>query len=280
MNPVDKARLASEVSSRALEMGGDIDGAAANAKRAWHGNGYRPSFYSGANNAQAFNPNAKYVAEWTLHPIDGGPGGPMVARSVLAPLADRAIQGGFKFADETVTNGIQAVSKPGLWNVSFASFGSIERDGKRIDGRSYDVRVLADTGIRVLADPGKGEKTLVPIGKVFVPNISDAQLQSIRSNAELEARAIIDERNKNRPEPPASVLRGMTREQWIRQIQDPFRMATVDDGRPLIAMPLSDQEFAATRPSGTNYNEVKMLAKWLEIGQILSLARSGTVSSP
>jgi len=272
MNPVDKARLASEVSSRALEMGGDINGAAANAKRAWQGSGYRPSFYSGANNAQAFNPNAKYVAEWTLHPIDGGPGGPMVARSVLAPLADRAIQNGFKFADETVTNGIQAVSKPGLWKVSFDSFGSVEKDGKKIDGRSYDVRVLADTG--------KGEKTLVPIGKVFVPNISDAQLQSIRSNAELEAKAIIDERNKNQPEPSASVLRGMTREQWIRQIQDPFRMATVADGRPLSAPPMSDQEFAATRPSGTNYNEVKMLAKWLEIGQILSLARSGTVSSP
>jgi len=52
-------------------------------------------------------------------------------------------------------------------------------------------------------------------------------------------------------------------------------LATGADGKPL-----SDQDFAATRPSGTNYNEVKMLAKWLEIGQILSLARSGTVSSP
>jgi len=267
MNPVDKARLGAEVSSRALEMGGDIEGAAANAKRAWGGSGYSPSFYSGANNAQAFNPNAKYVAEWALHPIDGGPGGPMIARSVLAPLAERAIKNGFKFADETVTNGIQAVSKPGLWKVSFDSFGSVEKDGKKIEGRSYDVRVLADTG--------KGEKTLVPIGKVFVPNISKAQLDGIRSDAELEARAIIDERNKRQPEPPANVLRGMTREQFIRQSQDPFRLATGADGKPL-----SDQDFAATRPSGTNYNEVKMLAKWLEIGQILNLARSGTVSSP
>lgn len=269
LNPVDKAILRNEVESRALANGGDIDAAAAQAQRSFSASGRAPSFYSGANNAKALDPNAKYVAEWAPHPIDGGPGGPMMTRGVLHPLADRFIKEGGRFADPSVTTAAQAVAKPGLWNVKFDSFGEVERDGRKIQGRSYDVRIMVHSE--------NGAKDLVPIGKVFVPTINDAQLQRIREDAEAEATKIVNqriaERTRNPVEPPASMARGMSREEFQRQLIDPMRVRTNPDGSPM-----TDRQVVESVENRRNYNEVKGLAKWLEIGMIVDLARSGSAA--
>lgn len=269
LNPVDKAILRNEVESRALANGGDIDAAAAQAQRSFSASGRAPSFYSGANNAKALDPNAKYVAEWAHQPIDGGPGGPMVARGVLHPLADRFIKDGGRFADPSVTTAAQAVAKPGLWNVKFDSFGEIERDGRKIQGRSYDVRIMVHSE--------NGAKDLVPVGKVFVPTINDAQLQRIREDAETEATNIVNERIKERArtsaQPPPEALRGKTPEEFKRQIVDPLRVMKNPDGSRM-----TDRQVVDSVVNNRNYNEVKALAKWLEIGMIVDLARSGSAA--
>ena len=269
LNPVDKAILRNEVESRALANGGDIDAAASQAQRSFSASGRAPSFYSGANNAKALDPNAKYVAEWAPHPIDGGPGGPMMTRGVLHPLADRFIKEGGRFADPSVTTAAQAVSKPGLWNVKFDSFGEVERDGRKIQGRSYDVRIMVHSE--------NGAKDLVPVGKVFVPTINDAQLQRIREDAEAEATNIVNDRIaqriRDRGEPPASMPHGMSREQFQRQMLDPLRGMRNPDGAPM-----TDRQVVDFVENRRNYNEVKGLAKWLEIGMIVDLARSGSAS--
>lgn len=269
LNPVDKAILRNEIESRALANGGDIDAAASQAQRSFSASGRSPSLYSGANNAKALDANAKYVAEWAHQPIDGGPGGPMVARGVLHPLADRFIKEGGRFADPSVTTAAQAVAKPGLWNVKFDSFGEIELNGRKIQGRSYDVRIMVHSE--------NGAKDLVPVGKVFVPTINDAQLQRIREDAEAEATKIVNqriaERTRNPVEPPASMARGMSREQLQRQLLDPMRVRTNPDGSPM-----TDRQVVESVENRRNYNEVKGLAKWLEIGMIVDLARSGSAA--
>lgn len=264
MNVVDQARLKANVTSRAVEMGGDIDGAAVNAKRAFAASGYQPSFYSGANNKSVFNKDAKYVAEWTHEPIDGGPGGPLIARAVLAPIAAKLINSGFKFADETATNAINAVSKPGLWNVKFDSYGTVPGpDGRPVEGRSYNVMALANTGL--------GEITPVPVGRVFVPTINDNVTSRIRADAEIEAQKIVTERYAREPAKPSeSMLRGQTQEQLARQLLDPFRMQTGPDGKLL-----SDSAVVAAAPKPQpGFNEIKMLAKWLEMGMVVDHVRT------